>query len=83
VVATGYDPNGLTTMFQKLLQEQQSNPSAVENWFSTHPTTQDRIAAVNNLIAQVPAAQRRNLTRDTNAFQSFKSRMRAYRPAAQ
>jgi predicted Zn-dependent protease len=80
VIASGYDPNGLTTMFQKLLQQQQTSPSSVENWFSTHPTTQDRISTVNQLINSVPATQRRNLTRDTNAFQSFRNRMRAYSP---
>jgi predicted Zn-dependent protease len=82
MIATGYNPNGLTTMFQKLLQEQQSNPSVVEGWFSTHPTTQDRISATTAAINQIPASQRRNLTTDTNAFESFRSRMRSYRPAA-
>jgi predicted Zn-dependent protease len=82
MIATGYNPNGLTTMFQKLLQQQQSNPSAVEGWFSTHPTTQDRISATTAAINQVPAAQRRNLATDNSSFQSFRSRMRSYRPAA-
>lgn len=80
MVATGYDPNGLTTMFQKLLQQQQRSPSSVEGWFSTHPTTQDRIAATNQLISQIPAAQRRNLTVNTSAFNSFRARMRSYSP---
>jgi predicted Zn-dependent protease len=82
MIASGYDPVGLTTMFQRLLQTQQSSPSAVEGWFSTHPTTQDRISATTSMINQIPAAQRRNLAKDNSAFQSFKSRMRNYSPRA-
>jgi beta-barrel assembly-enhancing protease len=82
MVAAGYDPNGLTTMFQKLLEESRRSPTAVEQWFSTHPTTQERVANAQRLVSQIPAAQRSRLTRDTNAFQSFKSRMRSYSPRA-
>jgi beta-barrel assembly-enhancing protease len=82
MIATGYDPNGLTTMFQTLLREQQRSPSSVEQWFSTHPTTQDRINTVSALIQQVPAAQRRNLTTNTTAFNTFKTRMRSFSPRA-
>ena len=82
MVAAGYDPNGLTTMFQKLLAEQQRSPSSVEQWFSTHPTTQERIDNSQRLVAQIPSATRSRLTRDTNAFQSFKTRMRNYSPRA-
>jgi beta-barrel assembly-enhancing protease len=82
MVASGYNPSGLTTMFQKLLAEQQRSPSSVEQWFSTHPTTQERIANSQRLVNEVPATQRSRLTTDTNAFQSFKSRMRSYSPRA-
>ncbi len=82
MVAAGYDPNGLTTMFQKLLQEERSAPRSVQQWFSTHPTTQDRVTNAQRLVSQVPAATRSRLIKDTNAFQSFKSRMRSYSPRA-
>lgn len=82
MIGAGYDPVGLTTMFQRLLQQQQSSPRAVEGWFSTHPTTQDRIAATTSMINQVPATQRRNLAKDNSAFQSFRTRMRNYSPRA-
>jgi predicted Zn-dependent protease len=82
MVATGYDPRGLTTMFQKLLEEERNSPSSVEQWFSTHPTTEARIQNTQQLIAQIPSSQLSRLTTDTNAFQSFKSRMRSFRPLA-
>lgn len=46
----GIDPNGLTTFFKELLNEQQREPSAVEQWFSTHPLTEERIATVRTEI---------------------------------
>lgn len=82
MMSAGYDPSGLTTMFQRLLQQQRSSPSAVEGWFSTHPTTQDRITQTDQRIAQIPTAQRRSLVKDNSAFQSFRTRMRNYSPRA-
>jgi beta-barrel assembly-enhancing protease len=41
----GYDPAGMGRMFQVLLAERQRNPGGVERFFSTHPLTEDRIAA--------------------------------------
>jgi len=39
VVRAGISPNGIPEMFQILLNERTTNPSAVEGWFSTHPTS--------------------------------------------
>lgn len=79
MLAASINPNGLTTMFQRLLQEQQRNPSAVEQWFSTHPTTHDRIAEVQQLINQYPQAQVQNTRTNTTAFQQFQQRLRSFR----
>jgi predicted Zn-dependent protease len=83
LVAAGINPRGLTTMFQKLLEEQQSQPSAVERWFSTHPGNAERVQNVQQEIAALPAASLRNLTTDTRDFQTFKSRVRSRPRAAQ
>ena len=74
MVSAGIDPNGIVTMFGRLIEEQQRSPSAVEQWFSTHPLTQDRIGNVQALIARrgVPAG----LTRDTREYQDFRARVR-------
>jgi beta-barrel assembly-enhancing protease len=79
LVAANINPHGLVTMFQRLLEEQQRNPSAVEQWFSTHPTTQDRIAEVQALIAQQPQARVQNTRSNTPAFQQFQQRLRTFR----
>jgi predicted Zn-dependent protease len=72
LVASGIDPNGLPTFFRKLLDEQRGQSSAVTQWFSTHPTTEDRIDNVRGLIANQPAARLRGLQQDSDAFRRFK-----------
>jgi predicted Zn-dependent protease len=78
-----YNPNGLPTFFQTLLNENQRNPSGVAAWFSTHPTTQERIATTRTLIAQTPGANATGLITDNQAFQSFRSRVRSLSPQPQ
>ena len=81
LVATGINPNGLTTMFQKLIEEQQTQPSAVERWFSTHPLTTERVSNVQQEINSLPATSLRNLATDSRDFQTFRNRVRSL-PAA-
>lgn len=49
-----YDPDGMVDLFRKLLQQQESSPSAVGQFFSTHPLTEDRIESVQREIARLP-----------------------------
>jgi predicted Zn-dependent protease len=77
MVTVGINPNGLITMFEKLLSEEQSEPGAVAGWFATHPLTSERVQNVQQEIAAIPAARRRNLATDTKAFQDFRSRVRS------
>jgi beta-barrel assembly-enhancing protease len=81
VVRAGISPNGIPEMFQILLNERASNPSAVEGWFSTHPMEEDRIANTRALISQISPSVLRSLTLDSKAFQSFKARVRALPPS--
>lgn len=48
--ATGYDPRGLVTFFQKLQAKEGRTPAAL-SWLSTHPATPDRINHINQFIA--------------------------------
>ena len=67
----GYNPRGMVTMFQELLEHQKSQPSAVEQFFSTHPLTQDRIRSVENEIQKLgnPGG-----ATDDGQFQSIRAR---------
>jgi beta-barrel assembly-enhancing protease len=73
MVGAGYNPNGMVTMFQKLLSERRSRPSSVEQFFSTHPLTEDRIRNMQSRITRMGA--RANATTDEAGFRSLKSRV--------
>ena len=73
MVGAGYNPTGMVTMFQKLLTERRNRPSAVEQFFSTHPLTEDRITNIQNRITRMGA--RANAVTDEPGFRSLKSRV--------
>lgn len=80
LVASGINPNGMVTMFEKLQRERRSSPNAVAQWFSTHPLEEERIQNTRNAIAQLPGSTS-NMTTNTQAFQTFQQRLRQL-PAA-
>ncbi|HEX7981463.1 MAG TPA: M48 family metallopeptidase [Gemmatimonadaceae bacterium] len=81
VVRAGISPNGIPQMFEILIAERQSNPSAVEGWFATHPLEEDRIAATRAQIAQINPAILRTLRTDSPQYQSFKKRIQSLPPS--
>ncbi|HET7459946.1 MAG TPA: M48 family metallopeptidase [Longimicrobium sp.] len=83
MMKSGYSPNGLPQFFNKLQQEQQRNPSKVEQWFATHPMTGERIQNTQALINQTPGANSTRLVTDTREFQNFRARVRSLTPAPQ
>ena len=80
VVRAGISPEGLVTMFQKLIAERKATPGAVDGWFATHPLEEDRIADVQRLINTLTPAQLAALTKDSKNFHSFKSRLASLPP---
>jgi predicted Zn-dependent protease len=48
-LAAGIDPEGLPSFFEKLFEEQKREPSAVDAFFSTHPSDQSRVTAIECL----------------------------------
>jgi beta-barrel assembly-enhancing protease len=81
VVRAGISPNGIPEMFEILIAGRQSNPSAVEGWFSTHPLEEDRVAATRAQIAQISPSILRTLSTDSQRYQAFKQRIRALPPS--
>ena len=72
MAAAGYDPQGMVTMFEKLLAERRSRPSRVEQFFATHPLTEDRIRATSNQIERMGARGGRT---DEPEFQAIRARV--------
>jgi predicted Zn-dependent protease len=69
----GYDPRGIPELFRILLELRQSRPSTIERFFASHPVTEDRIAATEQLIAALP---RKRLIQDSPEYQGFRERLR-------
>jgi predicted Zn-dependent protease len=76
----GYDPQGIVSMFAKLLETRQQRPDIVEGWFASHPLEEDRIAAVTRVIRESPVGGAGNLVRDDPSFREFQARVRALPP---
>lgn len=80
LVATGWDPRGLTDFFGKLLEERQRRPGALEALFTSHPLTESRIESVNRLIDRLPEERRRGLRTSMPAHEAMKRALEAYPP---
>ncbi|MDQ2890664.1 MAG: M48 family metallopeptidase [Gemmatimonadota bacterium] len=83
VTRAGISPEGMLTFFQKLLAEEQSSNGggATASWFADHPGTQDRIADIQRMLAQMPQSQMSALQTDDAGFRAMKQRL-ARLPAA-
>jgi predicted Zn-dependent protease len=81
VVRAGISPEGMVSMFQKLLEERKTRPAGVEAWFLTHPLEEDRIAAIQARINQLPPSTLASLGTDTRNFHSFKARLQSLPPS--
>lgn len=75
VTRAGIDPRGMPSMFRILIAERQRNPSGVDAWFASHPIEESRVAKTEADIQKINPVVLKSLTRDTRAFQTFKSRL--------
>jgi predicted Zn-dependent protease len=76
-VRAGINPEGIVTMFEKLIAERKSRPSSVSTFFATHPLEEDRIAAAQATINTIPSSQRNKLTANSSNYNSFVNRFRS------
>ncbi len=68
-----YDPQGMVSMFETLLNQRQRRPSSVEQFFSTHPLSEERIRNVQSEINRLPSAQ--GLVTNENGFRTMQQRV--------
>ncbi|MFU8831891.1 MAG: M48 family metallopeptidase [Wenzhouxiangella sp.] len=47
-----HDPRGMVQLLQRLMELQERDPGAVQQFFATHPSPQDRIANVEEMIGE-------------------------------
>ena len=68
----GLNPLGMATMFEELLENRSRRPGAVQQFFASHPLTENRIAAVRAEARTLPS---QGLRTDTQNFKNLKSRV--------
>ena len=71
---SGYDPQGMVSIFEKLDALEKHKPGAISRAFSDHPATPDRIADVEQEIATILPARPDYLV-TTSEFDQVKARL--------
>ena len=69
------DPEGIPSLFEVLMQQRRTEPTIVDEWFSTHPLEESRVDHSRSLIARSGADQARGLMRDIPSYSEFKRRV--------
>ena len=72
----GWDPHGMIELMQTMREQERRDPSSVEQFFSNHPSAQDRVALLTRLVPRTRIG-----TRDSAAFQSIRARLKKLPPA--
>ena len=75
VVRAGIHPAGIPEMFRILINERSRSPGGVDAWFATHPLEEERVQNTEAAIAKISPAILRTLSRDSQNFRTFRSRV--------
>lgn len=71
--ASGYDPMGMSTMFEKLASQNKKKPGTIQKLFSTHPPSAQRHDESLRLVARFPEKDEYIIT--TSEFQRVKAHL--------
>jgi len=71
--AAGYDPNSMSTMFEKLTAKNKKKPGTFSKLFETHPQSVDRMEGTRALVSRFPDKEEYIL--NTSEFQRVKGRL--------
>lgn len=71
--ASGYDPNGMSTMFEKLASQNKKKPGTLSKLFSSHPQSIDRRDESLALVARFP--EKEEYIMSTSEFQRVKGHL--------
>jgi predicted Zn-dependent protease len=71
--ASGYDPTGMSTMFEKLASQNKKKPGSLSKLFATHPQSLDRRDTSLQLVARFPEKEEYIIS--TSEFQRVKSHL--------
>jgi hypothetical protein len=71
--AAGYDPNAMSTMFEKLNAKNKKKPGTFSKLFESHPQSVDRMEATRQLVSRFPDKEEYVLS--TSEFQRVRNRL--------
>ena len=71
--ASGYDPTGMSTMFEKLNSKNKKKPGTISKLFSSHPQSLERRDSSLALVARFP--EREEYVISTSEFQRVKAHL--------
>ena len=71
--ASGYDPTGMASMFEKLASQNKKKPGTIQKLFSTHPPSAERHDASLALVARFPEKEEYIIS--TSEFQRVKDHL--------
>src|SRR5437867_1251299 len=71
--ASGYDPTGMSTMFEKLASQNKKKPGSFSKLFATHPQSIERRDTSLQLVARFP--EKEEYVISTSEFQRVKNHL--------
>lgn len=77
LVAAGIDPRGIPRMFERLGAMRQTDPTALDAWFGSHPLEESRTVRTNALISTIGPERLEGLLSDEPSFAAFRASVRA------
>ena len=83
VIDAGIDPNGIPSLFQRLIEERRRSPARIEVFFASHPLEEDRIVATQREIEALAPSLPQGLRQDDPSYQAFKAHLASLPRAAE
>jgi beta-barrel assembly-enhancing protease len=80
LIQSGIHPEGILSMLEGLLQEEADEPEPNVEWFSTHPTTDERLRLLQQKVAQLEPELPGDLAEDMDSYPAFLRRVAALPP---
>jgi beta-barrel assembly-enhancing protease len=75
MIRSGIDPEGMLSMLEGLLHEEQQEQHQTVEWFSTHPTTEERLRTLRRKVDGLADDLPDDLIDDVASYSAFRQRV--------
>lgn len=80
LVKSGVDPNGVVTLLESLLEEEEEDTSRLATWFSSHPMTHERIRIAQEEIREELGSTSPQTALELPSYSAFLRRIESLPP---